>query len=390
VLAQPWFSSMLQTDRQAFQEAEERLNEAELRHATAMTEAVAQKEAAKESRRKLQEERARLEANREVASRKLASLLQQQSEAEEKAREAKRKKEELAREKRQVERQLATARSAVDVMIPMHWHHTNPSSSRAHFQDVTMELCDTMQRIIQIERPAHGRDTREGGAYSRLNAVRVWRVENSHLWTHYSTARRAMLQQAHSQARPTPTGPCGCGGCGGDRTKPTSTPAWERLGKASRGLPGPLTSEVNEVRLLHGTKPATVLNIADDGFNEHLNSAAAYGAGNYFAEDAAKTDQYVMPDSRFDHGCPLHRRLFSSGRPHPGQVYYVVVARVLLGHSHRVTQTLGSGVRDAHPRFGFDQSYHSLVAEPAARFREFISFHSRYTYPEYIVAYQRR
>jgi hypothetical protein len=58
------------------------------------------------------------------------------------------------------------------------------------------------------------------------------------------------------------------------------------------------------------------------------------GRGSYFAEDAAKSDQYTVEDERFNReGAPLHdlhTQLYKNVR-HPTGVRYMLVCRVLLG-----------------------------------------------------------
>ena len=58
---------------------------------------------------------------------------------------------------------------------------------------------------------------------------------------------------------------------------------------ASAMLPGAadMESATNEVYLLHGTAPATVLNIVKQGMNERFSGAngSAFGAGIYFGDN---------------------------------------------------------------------------------------------------------
>merc|ERR1711943_102355 len=81
---------------------------------------------------------------------------------------------------------------------------------------------------------------------------------------------------------------------------------------AAARLPATLDASVNEVYLSHGTEPDAVLRIIKDGCNERL-SGGLFGQGTYFAEDVAKNDKYVLPDSLHDRRPELHAELY--GRP---------------------------------------------------------------------------
>jgi hypothetical protein len=80
--------------------------------------------------------------------------------------------------------------------------------------------------------------------------------------------------------------------------------------RATKSLPGHLSldSSINEVYLLHHTPSHQALPIIlDQGFNERFagsNCGTLYGAGSYFAEDVAKTDQYAMCDREWNDDPP--------------------------------------------------------------------------------------
>ena len=117
-----------------------------------------------------------------------------------------------------------------------------------------------------------------------------------------------------------------------------------------------------------------------------------------------------LVDADFQRSSALHKRLFEHVR-HPGGLFYVVVCRVALGHFCRTQEGERMGPRTmdkptssvfpsltntrelaAVPGVTPPVHYHALIAETGrtiARFREFISFHSEYVYPEYVLAYQR-
>ena len=76
--------------------------------------------------------------------------------------------------------------------------------------------------------------------------------------------------------------------------------------------------------------------IVQQGMNERFAGASAgtrFGAGSYFADDAGKVDQYVIRDETYNAAKALHQRLYSDSSQHPGNIFYVFVVRVTLGHS---------------------------------------------------------
>merc|ERR1712061_410848 len=78
-------------------------------------------------------------------------------------------------------------------------------------------------------------------------------------------------------------------------------------------------------------KPESILAILSGGLNERF-SGGLFGNGTYFAEDIAKNDQYCTVDKRYGH----HKELFAkTGSEHTGDLLYVFVCRVILGHRVR-------------------------------------------------------
>ena len=128
--------------------------------------------------------------------------------------------------------------------------------------------------------------------------------------------------------------------------------------------------------------------------------------GNYLGENPCKTDQYVTVDEERDHDGDLkllHDMLYRGGVEHPGDVYYLLLCRVVMGHYVRTddAQTILSSGEDLWANEervlaripGTPFHYHSLVAETGnaiKRHREFLMFKGTRVYPEYVLAYQRR
>lgn len=171
-------------------------------------------------------------------------------------------------------------------------------------------------------------------------------------------------------------------------------------------LPGSLDAGINEVYLSHGSKPETLLAILSGGLNERF-SGGLFGNGTYLAEDVAKNDQYCTYDQCYGDHAELHKLLFDGhGLVHPGQLLYVFVCRVLLGHLVR-TKDGSTDLEDPARRSIWSSTsrelaaipgssppllHHSLLVEVGgriARYREFVLFHGDRIYPEYLVAYQR-
>jgi len=168
------------------------------------------------------------------------------------------------------------------------------------------------------------------------------------------------------------------------------------------------------VFLCTGTEGADLVwPIVQQGMNERFAGASAgtaFGAGSYFADDAGKVDQYVIRDETYNAAKALHQRLYSDSSRHPGNVFYVFVVRVTLGHSvkhaERGDQCFnpnsqmrnGGGYvtwRELANIPNHDTPYNSLFAAAGAgitrfRYNEYVVFHSDQTYPEYVLAYHRR
>mmetsp|Transcript_33632 Transcript_33632/g.76888 ORF Transcript_33632/g.76888 Transcript_33632/m.76888 type:complete len:141 (+) Transcript_33632:116-538(+) len=134
------------------------------------------------------------------------------------------------------------------------------------------------------------------------------------------------------------------------------------------------------------------------------SAGARFGNGVYFGDNSGKMDQYCDIDKEYSKGNLLHQMIYpeDGNCRHPGDVFYALVCRVTLGCS-RVYK--GSG--DFHPSARHTNElcdvpgvepplpHHSLIARKATTnvkdpFDEYIIFHSDLTYPEYLVAYQRR
>lgn len=232
-----------------------------------------------------------------------------------------------------------------------------------------------------------GRDMRLQGAHSGFRLKAAWRIENSSLFNKYSLEKQRLrsMRSVWQQAR----------------TRCPSVRVRSEWFNALKTLPGELDQSINELYLSHGTKPDIVQSVMSGGLNERF-SGGIFGHGTYFAEDLGKNDQYVTADASYGQHQDLHKELYEHVR-HPGQVFYVFLCRVMLGH-FCVTKdgtTTESGANlwsSAQRELAYipgtvpPEPFHALLAETGGRiqrYREFITFHGDRIYPEYLVAYQR-
>jgi len=239
-----------------------------------------------------------------------------------------------------------------------------------------------------------GRDVAEKGTYNSLKLKCAWRIENLNLWKRYDTERTIVHDEIQGRGF----------------TLPSLTQRRELADVASR-LPDTPDPNTNEVVLLHGMKPETVLTILQNGCNMRFSNGN-FGQGTYLAEDAGKSDQYCTKDAGDDPNLEeMHTRLYRIGDhhvDHPGNVYYVVMVRCVMGYFVR---TLSGDAKAQDMDFNSDVfatpdrrelatipgvvppvHYQSMVVEMGAavkRYREFVQFHEARLYPEYLLAYQR-
>lgn len=101
-----------------------------------------------------------------------------------------------------------------------------------------------------------------------------------------------------------------------------------------------------------------------------------FGSGIYFAENSSKSDEYIVPDS--------------SGN------CYIFLSRVIMGVPF-VTLTSQSNLKRPPQRSGLIL-YNSVLAEcqetghktaQLQRYREFIVYDRKQTYPEFLITFKR-
>jgi len=303
---------------------------------------------------------------------------------------------------------------------PAHWSAVTDRAYRGNgFQAVRLRgdaaVWAQLERFLEVEDAqnlGYGRDVQQKtkAKYVKLKLAAAWRIQNPSLWSRYLAGKAKIRRDVQSLSK---------AGKGLPRRGGPGLPL--RLHGLAKGLPGSqLDDEVNETMLMHGTKPQFLLDILANGPNERYSGAtgALFGHGMYFAEDADKVDQYVAVDKEFirqqgpSKGA-LHARLYPGGRSgneHPGNVYYMLLCRVALGHYVRTRDKAptcksidGGG---GEPVFARENPrelatvpqvtppihYHALLGETGPghlRHREVVCFHGEYLYPEYLLGVQR-
>jgi hypothetical protein len=320
--------------------------------------------------------------------------------------------------------QLCEAQSHHASSLPPYWLKAEDTRRRWNVVPVTGGELAALHMITQLpsDHELGGRDQRLPGRHSGFRVGAAWRIENPELFAKYA-AEKARLKSARRALSSV-------------GVPPNRVSLRDSFKQATQCLPGQLDTDINEEYLLHGTKPETVHSILSGGMNERF-SGGLFGHGTYFSEDIAKNDQYVTVDRKLGDHQDLHRELYGytgsaasvfsllglaaqqdggTGVPHPGDVHYVFVSRVALGHFCRTQdgETLLDAPRQrswftpagrrpsiwssqkrelaAIPTSSPPEHYHGLVAELGGvvkRHREFITFHGDRTYPEYLIAYQR-
>eukprot|EP00931_Biecheleriopsis_adriatica_P010362 TRINITY_DN111439_c0_g1_i1.p1 TRINITY_DN111439_c0_g1~~TRINITY_DN111439_c0_g1_i1.p1 ORF type:complete len:454 (+),score=63.21 TRINITY_DN111439_c0_g1_i1:98-1363(+) len=186
--------------------------------------------------------------------------------------------------------------------FPVYWRNTGAEffelvSTSSIFRHVQMLLAQTFLCIRTRDRKVRLPDA--------LEALKIWRVENSVAWSRYA-ARRARLQTlaaggALKGCQPAPktmellTGDL----CGTLPISPAGGASLLAQAEAAlkHGTPKVMESAVNETYLFHGTSGEAALGIVNFGFDaSKATRASCYGPGIYFAECSSKSDEYARED----------------------------------------------------------------------------------------------
>jgi len=249
--------------------------------------------------------------------------------------------------------------SEARIGYPSYWRHASQTSSfldLVHggpaFRQVQMLLSSTFLTIRTRDRKSR--------LPLALEAVRIWRIENSTVWQKYASHRAGLQEMAREACTFLP-------GC--------SPPA-----KTQELLPCEIKKtmyeNVNEIYLFHGTSPSGVAAIARQGFDiRRAAGTACYGQGVYFSECSSKSDEYAAVEEE-----GLHKGLCAM------LLCRVSLGTVLTWPHAEFSEELKVAWNSGH--------YHSILGDRQqlrGTYREFVlppksCFGS---YPEYLIVYKR-
>ena len=208
-----------------------------------------------------------------------------------------------------------------NLSLPAHWQRTAAERSAAGFVAhpiIRGESCDAatwrvLSGCLQPPNPTwlgHGRDHREPGDYDGLRLARAWRIENPIMWREYAAAQQR-VSAALNRLSSGPVRYCA-------HASATTNHLLQHVGGLFEHR-----KDCNEAYLLHGTMPGVLPAIMSGGANERLSGAnPSFGSGNYFSEDASKSDQYATNDAAHGLFPELHGHIYADGMPrHPGRYW---------------------------------------------------------------------
>jgi len=248
--------------------------------------------------------------------------------------------------------------------LPHYWKHTDhpPASIRLHNAAKIKLVADLLEKTCDLTRIGVGHDLKVKMAHPyRMQLKAVYCIENRTMFERYAVTRKAVAE-----------------------TSPTPLPVSEVATKETWMA---LRHDCNERYLWHGTSQKTIDVIMKNSFDPRFATEGLFGAGVYFAEHCSKSDQYCTPHD---------------GNPDTGD-YHLVLARVIMGHSLRITKKEHASGNvmakakpgDPTPRVpppvpGTTRPYDSVSAQYGrANYREFVVYDKHMAYPEFVVVYNR-
>lgn len=245
---------------------------------------------------------------------------------------------------------------------------------------------EVLQRMMEVDPKFMMSYT--GSRYDSIEVVGTWKINNNVQQEQFDAARAKMKRESSK---------------GNDDYGIPDTYSVPMNELANT----PLNREAGEVILLHGTSPDNLHSILFEGHKTALaNKQGLFGRGIYFAENAAKIDQYSTNDEWYQKDGnvgELHDKIYKGcGQMHPRNVRYALACRVLLGE-HVTTSDGKTRLGDGENVFSTDDRNElaslpdgttpgSLIAIPGERaryFREFMVYDESQVIVEYLVAYKR-
>jgi hypothetical protein len=210
-----------------------------------------------------------LERTGHQTSMKLQEIELQKRQLNEREREVKRKQEEVTAQRHKEQKilneqkqNLATEEKKIRNMqqhlhkefsLPELWSSTErpPNGVRAIPVQSSSDMFNLLQNFLVSDCIGRGgRDQQIPGSYSRLSLRCAWRVENPDVWRTYSAGKKRVMG-VRAQGERIPRLHCA-------------------LDEASCKI-GELDASINEVRLLHGTKPGVLESLLRNGMNERFS-----------------------------------------------------------------------------------------------------------------------
>jgi hypothetical protein len=137
--------------------------------------------------------------------------------------------------------------------IPSSWSSTEPPSKGVRMVPIkeSSELFCSLGRFLMSSRIGQGgNDQKVPEKYSKLSLKCAWRIENPDLWRSYCSAKKKVM---------------------GLKARGISFPSLPYALYEASCKVGVLDDEVNEARLVHGTSPAILESLLQNGLNERFS-----------------------------------------------------------------------------------------------------------------------
>mmetsp|Transcript_45202 Transcript_45202/g.110093 ORF Transcript_45202/g.110093 Transcript_45202/m.110093 type:complete len:336 (+) Transcript_45202:112-1119(+) len=169
------------------------------------------------------------------------------------------------------------------------------------------KLLDVGVDRVQLRSERHANKLRPNTKFDSFKLVHAWNIHNPQRKNQYDSA----LNRERRKFPPSWAASTSDSATSGTGIPSELTNLMNELGRSK------LDQTANEVYLLHSTDPKNLHSILFEGFDPTISHEGLFGRGVYFAECAAKSDQYAVEDQKrhcreneplYD----LHHRLYNS------------------------------------------------------------------------------
>ncbi|XP_045190048.2 uncharacterized protein LOC123547196 [Mercenaria mercenaria] len=270
---------------------------------------------------------------------------------------------------------LSLRNPMIQCRTPSYWSSQGTGSGRVVRVAVDRKTFNDVQAIVTStwlsQFVGHGRDGVGLTNYSTIKVIKVERIENGQLFSHYARRRQVLRRKARRSHAPFEVLE-NIPGSGGDGIMTTDNV------EDGSVLSAEICRDINETYLFHGTTMDKVGSIAEKGLRLGSDTSM-FGKGVYAAESSTKADQYADPKQKRDFKGEKQMFLI---RACLGRIYLAKAARKFVG------MPCVDGCEDNCSCGGRNQC-DSVVANGYWNFREFVVFDSSQVYPEYLITYQR-